>query len=332
MKKKLLLVLITAILALSAFALVGCGDSSVPATEGLEYKKIVGKNEYMLSNFGTATTPNVVIASTYNNMPVTTIGENAFLGASEIVSVKIPSSVKVIAGGAFYECSNLTYITIPSSVMSIGDGAFSYCKSLTSITIPGSVTSIGEGAFRYCTNLTSITIPDSVTSIGEGAFRYCTSLTSITIGNRVTSIGVGVFLECSSLAKVFYTGTIDQWVEIEFGGIILSDTRNLYINDTLVTNANITTATKINSYAFRGCSNLTSVTIPSSVTSIGSSAFYNCSRLESIVLPFVGAMKDGTSDMHFGYIFGARAYSSNNQYVPTSLKTVVIKGGTSIVG
>jgi hypothetical protein len=33
---------------------------------------------------------------------------------------------------------------------------------------------------------------------------------------------------------------------------------------------------------FKGCSGLTSVTIPSSVTSIGSEAFYDCSGLTSV--------------------------------------------------
>lgn len=37
--------------------------------------------------------------------------------------------------------------------------------------------------------------------------------------------------------------------------------------------------------AFRGCSNLTSITISNSVTSIGSSAFFNCNSLTSITIP-----------------------------------------------
>ena len=43
--------------------------------------------------------------------------------------------------------------------------------------------------------------------------------------------------------------------------------------------------TSIGDGAFRGCSGLTSVTIPSSVTSIGEWAFYDCSGLTSVTIP-----------------------------------------------
>ena len=91
-----------------------------------------------------------------------------------------------------------------------------------------------------------------------------------------------------------------------------------------------TSVTSIGDSAFYGCSRLTSITIPAGVTSIGYSAFYGCSSLISITLPFVGATLNGTSYTHFGYIFGASSYSYNSDYVPTSLKEVIITGGTKI--
>ena len=93
-----------------------------------------------------------VIPATYNDLPVTSIGKQAF-----------------------FSCRSLESITIPDSVTSIGKQAFSGCYSLSSITIPDSVTFIGEQAFSDCTSLTSMTIPDSVTSIDTRAFSGCTT-------------------------------------------------------------------------------------------------------------------------------------------------------------
>ena len=285
---------------------------------------------------------------------VTSIGDLTFDDCSSLTIITIPDSVTSIGNYAFRECSSLTSITIPNSVTNIGKDAFYNCDSLTSITIPDSVTSIGNSAFSGCDSLASITIPDSVTSIGSYAFWSCDSLASITIPDSVTSIGSYAFYNCSLLKEV-YISDIAAWCAIEFE----SDAANplyygaaLYLNGELVNSIEIPkgvtsigsyafyncdsltsitipeSVTSIGSYAFYNCDSLTSITIPESVTSIGSSAFKGCSGLTSITIPFIGS--GGSSNTHFGYIFGASSYSYNDDYVPSSLREVVITGGTSI--
>ena len=77
---------------------------------------------------------------------------------------------------------------------SITSGAFRGCSSLTSVTIPDSVTSIGIYTFFYCTSLSSITIPDSVNSIGDRAFSFCISLSRVTFEGNAPTMGSDVFL------------------------------------------------------------------------------------------------------------------------------------------
>ena len=71
------------------------------------------------------------------NYSVTSIGNKAFLGCNDLVSVTIPSSVTSIGNHAFRNCSNLQSVTIPNSVTSIGIYAFEGCSNLQSVTING---------------------------------------------------------------------------------------------------------------------------------------------------------------------------------------------------
>ena len=60
----------------------------------------------------------------------------------------------------------------------------------------------------------------------------------------------------------------------------------------------------IGNHAFRGCSKLTSITIPNSITSIGDSAFSGCSRLASITIP------DGVTSIGTEAFFGCQSLTS----------------------
>lgn len=110
---------------------------------------------------------------------VTSIGENAFYGCLDLISVTIPESVTLIDHWAFENCFNLTSVTLPNSVVSIEYWAFGCCKSLSSISLGNNIKYIGREAFYKCTNLTSITIPNSIVSISNSAFSGCNGLSTV---------------------------------------------------------------------------------------------------------------------------------------------------------
>ena len=216
----------------------------------------------------------VKIAETYNDLPVTTIGEQAFCQCGVLTSVEIPDSVTTIGMGAFYGCSSLTSVKMSDSVTTIGMGAFYGCNSLTSVKIPDNVTTIDMGAFYGCGNLTSVSIGDRVASIGDGAFSRCRSLISLTIPDRVTSIGSGAFYGCNSLKSITIGGSVTSIEEWAFQSC--SSLMSVVIPSSV---------TSVADGVFYNCSSLTSVSIPDSVTSIGEQAFYNCESLTSVTIP-----------------------------------------------
>ena len=212
---------------------------------------------------------------------VTSIGGFAFRDCSGLTSVTIPNSVIHIGSYAFYNCSGLTSVAIPNSVTSIGSYAFYNCSGLTSVTIPDSVTSIDNATFWGCSSLISITIPNSVTSIGSYAFYKCSGLTSVTIPNSVTSIAFGAFSRCTSLVSIVVDSGNTHYDSRDNCNAIIQTDLNLLVqgcNTTIIPNS----VTAIGSYAFHGCSGLTSITIPNSVTGIGNYAFGSCHGLTSV--------------------------------------------------
>lgn len=248
-----------------------CGDE-IP-TQGLKYGLNKEKNHYNVSEYN-GKDANVRIPSMYNGLYVTYIASSAFLDCKNLVSIKIPDSVKTIGTRAFNGCTGLTSIEIPSSVTIVDYCAFDDCDNISyniydngkylgntenpylvivgvtnntteSFSINPNTKLIGGGVFSKCRNLKSIEIPDGVTSIGVSAFNWCGSLKSIKIPDSVTSIGNSVFSGCTSLKSIEIPNSV----------------------------------TSIGDSAFRGCINLTSIIIPNSVTSMGDEVFNMCKAI-----------------------------------------------------
>ena len=113
------------------------------------------KTYYIITKCNTSVEGKIVLPNTYKNLPVTVIGEEAFLS-----------------------CKKITEVVIPEGYLSIGKNAFCYCDGLKKVTVPNTVTTLGIGAFQSCQYLEEISIGTGIVEIGSSAFNVCASLKS----------------------------------------------------------------------------------------------------------------------------------------------------------
>ena len=279
--------------------------------------------EYSLTDC-TGNATEIVIPSTFEGLPVTSIGSRAFSDCDNLTSIVIPNSVTSIGNYAFYDCDNLTSVAfgenskltsigsyafydcvnltsviIPDSVTSIGYFAFGGCQDLTSVTFGenSKLTSIGSRAFSDCDNLTSFVIPDGVTSIKSYTFYSCNNLASITISSGVASIAEYAFNDCSNLTTVYFTGTQEEWeqITIRIGNEPLLNANIIFVCDHSFTNnvcskcgaeLNISNDGKFNGVDTTVTGNIT-VPLASNgalVSTLGVGAFKNCVLLKSVMV------------------------------------------------
>ncbi len=245
-----------------------------------------GNNKYS----GDVVIPETV---TYNEKTyaVTRIGNLAFYGCDELLSVYIGKSVVSLGDYAVQGCRKLTSIIVDSEnpvYDSRGNcNAIIETATRTLVTgckgtlIPPSVTSIGTGAFGGVRDMGYIDIPSSVSSIGIGAFESCSELEWINMSNSVTYIGSAAFIytlwdynnvmDPDLPERMVYVGSVAYHYNRE-----VSEGTNITLDEGTV---------GIAGEAFALCGDgLSSVTIPSTVVCIGENTFANCHGIKRIVV------------------------------------------------
>ena len=216
--------------------------------DGLRYS--IKDNQATVVKQSSNLSGNITIPASINykgqNYDVTQIGVSAFAYRSGITGISIPHTVNSIVNRAFLCCVNIESITvdenneyyksenncllnksgtkllvaskncvIPDSVTVIEAYAFYYFKELTSIVIPDSVGMIWQGAFERCENLQSVTMSANLEILGPNVFSGCKKLESLTLPASLKNIYDDAFVSCTNLKTINFTGSMQQWPNIE---------------------------------------------------------------------------------------------------------------------
>ena len=185
------------------------------------------------------------------------IRQTAALNCLFLWMVVTPAWAQITATPEFVLITNNNSIAIVSYVVG---------SDLMEVDVPAftngyPVTAIDSYAFGD--NLTKLVIPAGVTNIGEGVCGYCPFLTNIVVDaanpNYLSTNGF-LFNKSMTLLLKYPGGLTNQDYAVS------------------------TNVTRIGAYAFSGCYDLLTLTIPTNVTSIGQGTFFECS-ITNVVIP-----------------------------------------------
>ena len=137
------------------------------------------------------------------NLPVTSVRDNAFYCCDSLRCISLPATVKTMGHHCFYGCSSLDKVTLPARLETMGMGCFEGCSSLTGVILPDTLRALPDSCFRMCTGLTGIMIPQSVNEIEKFCFCGCTSLSYVSLSGELTAVGIGAFYQCDKLDMMY---------------------------------------------------------------------------------------------------------------------------------
>ena len=170
--------------------------------------------------------------------------------------------------------TNLCSLVLADSILSLANQSFQNCSSLTNVVLSSSLRTIGDQVFRGCTPLRTVTpfLPETLTTLGWAAFSGCTSLEGdLVLGENFSSMNAEVFSSTRITSVDMGASKITK-----IGSYAFSSCPNL-------TNAVLSPVLKtINEKAFSSCKALRTVTpfLPETLTTLGWGVFSGCSALE----------------------------------------------------
>lgn len=234
---------------------------------------------------------------------------------NKICNYKLEESTEFIHENAF-EGSLLKSISLNRNLKNIGKHAFKNSR-IEKLYFNQSECELDEFVFEGCSRLHDIMIPAYWKTIKKGTFSKCTNLKDVKLSDNLKRIGTendhysgNSFEGCQNLASIDIPASV-SWIN-SFSFKNCANLKTVTFHEGLQV---------IGGKSFQGCSSLVSVSIPKSVTSIGDESFEYCSSLNEMNLS-----QEGTPEINSS----AFAYSGLRSI--TIPETVTAVGGGILNG
>lgn len=233
---------------------------------------------------------------------VLTVDDYAFRETA-ITSLTLPVGTVSIGNSAFQGCKNLVTVNIPDSIKEIEEYAFKGCVTLTGVNFAEGthLKMLDSSIFAGCTSLIEFKLPKS--DIARDLFGSSSAVKKFTLAKDAL-LSDRVLIGLTSCEEfVVEEGNTSFVAE---NGVLYNKNKSTLIRypqskaDTsfAVPEGVTQIGDSSTQSAFYGASNLTSVSIPASVRTIGFRAFYNCNALTNI--DFLAAKDGNNFDLSIG--------------------------------
>ena len=159
----------------------------------------------------------------------------------------------------------------------------------------------------------------------EGAAFQNTEIESVSIPSNVELIGYYAFFDCPNLERVYYTGTVEDWIACRSGDQLFGEWEifnreyDFYLNGELLTEV---TVSSFALYRFKLCRSIEKVTIAENATDLRGGMFNSCPNIKEIYYNAVdGVYRDLSGD---GSLFMEAGVNTDGitVYIGEKVKTI----------
>lgn len=280
----------------------GCDAVQTISLGATQVKEIASRAFYNTVSLKTLTLP-----ETLESVGGSAFYTSAYRG-NGVTELHFPASLTNLESSAFADFTSLKKVDLSGTqIKVIKSSAFTTLKSVTELLLPDTLEELGMSAFANMDqgkaaadpHVSGVYLPASVKNLHKDAFKNCTLLANITV---------------DPANETYYNNESGAVCKRADNSVLIVPTATTTVTEDFTVPSNVT---EIPSGYLQNNTTLKTLVIPASVTVIGSNAFRGCTNLESVTF------EARTTEL----TIGTGAFNSD-----TALKSLILPEGLTVIG